>query len=63
MNVLLRVAWGALAAWAVAVGAMTIVGLGASNSAPQETAVGAIGCALVVVPYVLLRAVDKAAGR
>ena len=63
MNGLLRFAWGVLAAWAALVGVMPMAGLAAAKSAPQESAIGAMSCASVIVPYVLLRALDEASGR
>lgn len=37
-------------------GFLLIVGFMGANSAPQEAAVGALSCAIAVIPYVLARA-------
>ena len=59
----MRFAWGGLAVWAALVGFVAFVGLSTAPGAPQEAAVGAMACTAVIVPYVLLRALDEAGRR
>jgi hypothetical protein len=40
-------------------GLFGFVGMLAANGAPQEAAAAAIGCLIVIAPYVLARAVDE----
>ena len=60
---MIKLAWVLTVLCSVLSAFVLIVGLDSAESAPQEAAVAAVACALVIIPYCFARAISELKGK